>query len=271
MIAVGAEGNEFAARRRAWIAATMVPVLLALGTGGPCRAQDSVRFTRLVGRVVDSVNARIAGATIELLPDRVRRAVSNDSGTFVFDSVPTGIVRLAVRRLGYAPALFSARLRAGRIERVTLELSPVAFELPRQSVVDTVAHPWLTTFERRRMHDGGVYFTREDIERSQLRVTSDLLRRVPGVEIQRTRLGSRVVFINRFVRARPCTPQMFVHSMNYSGTIDDFSPDDVEAMEVYTSIATVPPELQTAQAQSCGAIVIWTREPPPASKKRKKG
>ncbi|MGH7691031.1 MAG: hypothetical protein ACREN3_15610, partial [Gemmatimonadaceae bacterium] len=107
----------------------------------------------------------------------------------------------------------------------------------------------------------------QDIVRSQVRATTDLLRRVPGVEIQRTRYGTRVVLGNRFVRARPCAPQLFVHSMNYSGNVDDFSPDDIEAMEVYTSIATVPVELQTAQAQSCGAIVLWTREPPPAGEK----
>jgi Carboxypeptidase regulatory-like domain/TonB-dependent Receptor Plug Domain len=271
MIAAVAAPGRTRPRWRKWAAALIAPALLAAGAAHQCSAQDSVRTTRLVGRVVDSLDARIAGATIELLPERVRRAVSDDSGTFVFDSVPAGTVRLAVRRLGYAPALFSARLRAGKIERVTLEISPVAFELPGQTVVDTAAHPWLSTFERRRTHDGGVYFTRDDIAQSQARITSDLMRRVPGVEIQRTRLGTRVVFVNRFVRGRPCEPQIFVHAMNYSGDLDDFTPDDVEAIEVYSSIATVPPELQTARAQACGAIVIWTREPPPVERKKGKG
>ena len=256
-----------AGRRAMWAAAVAV-VLLAAG-GRDCRAQDSVRTTRLVGRVVDSLNTRISGATIELLPERLRRTVSNDSGNFFLDSVPVGLVQLSVRRMGYAPATFTARLRAGRTERVTLQLSPVAFELPLQEVVDTVQHPWLRTFERRREHDSGIYFTRQDIVRSQARSTSDLLRRVPGVDVQRTRFGTRVVFTNNFVRARPCEPQVFVHAMNYSGNVDDFLPDDIEAMEVYPSISTVPVELQTARAQSCGAIVIWTREPPPVPEKKK--
>ncbi len=260
--------GEHSGRWPRWAAAMMALVLLSCG-GRECGAQDSLGTTRLVGRVVDSLNARLAGATVELLPARVRRAVSNDSGTFVFDSVPVGLVQLAVRRLGYAPATFTARLRAGRIERVTLQLSAVAFELPRQNVVDTVAHPWLRTFERRRDHDSGIYFTRQDIVRAQVRSTSDLLRRVPGVDVQRTRFGTRVVFSNNFVRARPCEPQVFVHTMNYSGNVDDFQPDDIEAMEVYPTVSTVPVELQTARAQACGAIVIWTREPPPAPKKDK--
>ena len=139
---VGVRGGRWG-RRPVWAAAIVLALLAAGARDGV--AQDSVRTTRLVGRVVDSLNARISGATIELLPARTRRAVSNDSGTFVFDSVPVGLVQLSVRRLGYAPATFTARLRAGRIERVTLELSAVAFELPRQVTVDTVAHPWLRT------------------------------------------------------------------------------------------------------------------------------
>jgi Carboxypeptidase regulatory-like domain/TonB-dependent Receptor Plug Domain len=254
--------------RRMLPAAAMGALLVTVGVPRVCRAQDSARTTRLVGRVIDSLHAPLAGANIELLPDRVRRAVSNDSGRFVLDSVPTGVIQLAVRRLGYAPATFTARLRPGRIERVTLELSPVAVELPRQDVVDTVAHPWLRTFDERRAHGNGVYFTRQDIVRLQVRSMSDLLRRVSGVEIQRTRFGNRVVFSNNFVRGRPCEPQLFVHQMNYVGELDDFLPDDVEAVEVYTSISSVPVELQTARAQSCGAIVIWTREPPPAGRKK---
>ncbi|MGH7669555.1 MAG: carboxypeptidase regulatory-like domain-containing protein [Gemmatimonadaceae bacterium] len=266
MKAVAGARDRRSGRWPGWATALVVLALLAAGCG-ESHAQDSVRTTRLAGRVVDSLGARVSGATVELLPDRLLRAVTSDSGTFAMDSVPVGVVHLAVRRLGYAPATFTAKLQAGKIERVKLELSAVAFELPPLNVVDTVAHPWLRTFERRRASDGGVYFTRQDIVRSQVRATTDLLRRVPGVEIQRTRYGTRVVIGNRFVRARPCAPQLFVHSMNYSGNVDDFSPDDIEAMEVYTSIATVPVELQTAQAQSCGAIVIWTREPPPAGAK----
>ena len=84
-----------------------------------------------------------------------------------------------------------------------------------------------------------------------------------GVMVEPTRFGTHVVFNTGLERTRPCRPQVFVHTMSYSGEVDDISPDDIEAMEVYTSIATVPAELQSARAQSCGAIVIWTREPPP--------
>ncbi len=62
--------------------------------------------------------------------------------------------------------------------------------------------------------------------------------------------------------SRACVPQMFVHNMAYSGTLDDFSADDIEALEVYIGISEVPPELaKNGRTGVCGAIVVWTRDP----------
>jgi hypothetical protein len=59
---------------------------------------------------------------------------------------------------------------------------------------------------------------------------------------------------------RRCPPQLFVHATPYSGDVDDFPPDVVEAMEVYSGSSEMPPELNVGRAL-CGAIVIWTRDP----------
>jgi hypothetical protein len=247
--------------------APMAAVLL-IGIGGGsvvCGAQEApVRTTRLIGRILDSLGGPVSGAEVSVLPEKRLRALTNSSGAFSIDSVPVGTVQLSVRRVGYAPTSFSAELKAGVIERVTLKLASVAFNLPTVSVEDTIKHPWLATFERRRLNDRGTYFTRQDIVRSQVQTLSNILRRIPGAQITRNRFGGQeVVFHQAMIGGRPCHPQIFVHAMNYSGDVDDFHPEDVEAMEVYPSIASVPAELQTAKAQACGAIVIWTREPPP--------
>jgi hypothetical protein len=238
-----------------------------------CGAQDTSRTTRLIGHVVDSAGVPVRGAEVTVLPAQMLRATTNDSGFFAIDSIPVGKVDLAVRRLGYAPATFIAEQKPGVIGRATLRLAAVALDLPPVSVEDTLEHPWMRTFERRRITDHGIYFTRDDIVRSQVRTLSDILRRIPGVELLRSsRTGSQtVVFTRSLSSGRPCIPQMFVHSMNYSGEVDDFSPDDVQGMEVYPSISSVPVELNTQRAQSCGAIVIWTREPPPVAPKKKGG
>ncbi len=54
---------------------------------------------------------------------------------------------------------------------------------------------------------------------------------------------------------------MFVHNMAYSGTLDDFSAEDIEAVEVYVGTSEVPAELDKNGKGVCGAIVVWTRDP----------
>ncbi len=259
----GQAARRGAAGRHGFVALVAVlAVWMAAGTG-VCGAQDVARTARLIGRVVDSLGAPISGATVRVVSHRLLQATTNDAGTFAIDSVPVGRVELGVRRLGYAPATFWAVMTPGVIARVNLTLAPVAFELPAVSVSDTLAHPWLRTFDRRRRSGRGYFFTREDIVRSQVQATTDLLRRVPGVRIVRTRWGTpQVLFDRGGASGMPCVPQLFVHTMTYMGLVDDFSPDDIEAMEVYNGISTVPVELQSEQAHTCGAIVIWTREPP---------
>ena len=61
--------------------------------------------------------------------------------------------------------------------------------------------------------------------------------------------------------ARACIPNMFVHGMPYSGNIDDFNADEIEAIEVYVGISELPAELNTMGRPLCAAIVIWTRSP----------
>jgi hypothetical protein len=54
---------------------------------------------------------------------------------------------------------------------------------------------------------------------------------------------------------------MFVHGLPYSGMLDDFNADDIEALEVYVGISEIPPEFDKNGRGICGAIVVWTRDP----------
>ena len=112
----------------------------------------------------------------------------------------------------------------------------------------------------------GTFITRRDFERDNLRIATDILRRVPGVQIVPTRSGSTSVQMMRGFGVRRCIPQLYVHETPYSGNVDDFTPDDIEALEVYVGISEIPPDLITVGRPICAAIVIWTREPPPRSR-----
>ncbi len=237
-------------------AAATAQLVLAAGVSA---AQQPPRVTTLTGIVVDSVGAPLALASVSVLPERGLRAVTDDSGRFAIDSVPVGRERLFVRRLGYAPGTFIVVLREGAPHPLRLTLGASAFVLEPVTVADSAPDAWMRVFEERRLTGRGYFFTRPDIEKAQS--TSDLLRRVPGVRIANGRWGPVVLFQRGGRGGAACTPQVFVHMIAYSGSVTDFSPDDIEAMEVYTGISEVPVQLQSAVAHSCGAIVLWMRDP----------
>jgi hypothetical protein len=195
------------------------------------------------------------------------KLVTDDSGSFDMRGIPPGITVFSVRRLGYEAATFTAMLKEGKAHRVTFVLTEVATSLAGVKVEEKVApSSWLSLFEKHRSNNRGTFFTRKDIERRQARTASDILRVVAGVSVANTRMGPQLV-MTRGAGARRCFPQLYVHTTPYSGMIDDFSADDVEAIEVYNGISEVPPDLNTMGRPICAAVVIWTREPPP----RKRG
>ena len=247
-------------------------VLVALGAAlfgasAPSRvfAQTAAAQTaKLVGTITDTSGVPLSRAEIWLMAGSTLRTISNDSGRFELPGLPVGSITLAVRRLGYESATFTAVLKPGKTHRATFPLSPSAQSLAEVKVQDTVSS-WLSLFEEHRSMHRGTFITRRDFERDNLRIATDILRRVPGVQIVPTRFGTAVQMMRGF-GARRCVPQLYVHQTPYSGNFDDFTPDDIEAVEVYVGISEIPPDLITMGRPVCAAIVIWTREPPPRSR-----
>ena len=92
-----------------------------------------------------------------------------------------------------------------------------------------------TTSRRRKRLNRGTFISRAEIERKGARIGHrHRSSRCPGVRLvpRRGGIGNQVV-MTRGDGARPCVPQMFVHNMPYSGTLDDFIAEDIEAVEVY--------------------------------------
>ncbi|MFL5613307.1 MAG: carboxypeptidase regulatory-like domain-containing protein [Gemmatimonadaceae bacterium] len=217
--------------------------------------------SKLIGTITDTSGVPLSRAEVWLIAASMLRTISNDSGRFELPGLPPGSITLGVRRLGYESATFSATLKAGKTHRATFPLTPSVQSLAEVKVQDT-ASTWLSLFEQRRSMHRGSFMTRSDFERDNLRIATDILRRVPGVQIVPTRTGT-MVQMTRGAGARRCIPQLYVHETPYSGNFDDFTPDDIEALEVYVGISEIPPDLVTMGRPICAAIVIWTREPPP--------
>jgi len=217
----------------------------------------------LIGKVTDSLGIGLPGAEVTLFHSEKLHAITGDSGDFRIVGLPPGTNVFNVRRLGFEPASFTALLKPGKTHRATLKLSATAHELPTVAVADTaVKSHWLDQFDRRRGSNPGAFFTRADIERKSSRMGTDIVRNVPGIRLVPVRGGAGYkVTMNRGAGARTCFPQMFYHNTPYSGDLDDFVAEDIEALEVYVGVPEIPPELDKGGKGICGAIVVWTRDP----------
>ena len=230
---------------------------------GDSARRDTLPPAVLVGRVVDSSGVGLTGAEITLLNSDKVHSISSDSGDFRITGLTPGTLVFNVRRIGFEAATFTAVLKPGRTHRANFSLTATALSLPTVSVSDTANRThWLDQFERRRSSARGTFITRAQIEHRGGRTGTDIVRTVPGVRLVSLRggAGSQVV-MTRGSGARPCLPTMFVHGVPYSGGLDDFIADDIEALEVYVGISEIPTELDKNGRGICGAIVVWTRDP----------
>ena len=215
----------------------------------------------LAGVVRDS-----AGHPIPLAEVRARGnllvARSDDSGRFNVPQMPPGARGVFVRRLGFAPARALITASSGDIDSVVVVLVAVATSLP--SIValeqrDSLSHVVLAEFWARKAKGFGRFITRDDIEARGGIHFVDLVRTAPGVMIQNSR-GRQEIRFNRSV-IRDCPPQYWVDGVPLErGSADEFYPDNVEAIELYSSPATTPPQFST-RSMTCGTIVIWSRLP----------
>lgn len=217
----------------------------------------------LIGHVIDSTGIGLPGAEITVNKSDKVRAITGDSGEFRITGLTPGTIVFNVRRIGFEAASFTAVVRGGRTQRAKFLLSANAQALPTVSVSDTASKThWLDDFNRRSGSNRGTFITRAEIVRKGARTGTDIVRSVAGIRLVPRRGGiGYQVLMTRGDGAHACVPQMFVHNMQYSGTLDDFLAEDVEAVEVYTGISEVPAELDKVGRGVCGAIVVWTRDP----------
>lgn len=222
--------------------------------------QDTAATSTLVGKVIDSTGQGLGGAEITMLKSDKVYSVSSDSGTFRIVGIPSGTVTFSVRRIGYEAATFTAVLKPGKTSRANFSLTATAHELPTVAVSDTADQShWLDAYKRNKNYGRGTFITHADIVRRGARTGIDAIRTIPGIRIVSTRTGNRV-FMTR-TTTRNCSPTMYLHGLPYSGTMDDFLAEDIEALEVYVGESEIPSEFDRNNRGVCGVINVWTRDP----------
>lgn len=222
------------------------------------------------GRVVqDGSHEAIASADVSLLTangrelERVRSDSAGEfefvaqTGSYAFHVVAAGFV--AVTTLPIDVGFEEVRVRIVLSPRVIL-LAPLEITARSRPLITEMM---MREFNERRAKKIGFAITRDQIEERKPRHVSDLLRMVPGVRVLPSGVGSASIVIpaagTRF--NDNCQVKVVLDGLLFrwgGTTIDDIAIDDVDAIEVFRTLAETPAEFAGPDAR-CGVVAVWTR------------
>lgn len=248
------------------VAITFRRYALAAGALVGAAATSEAQSPRaLFGLVRDSLGHGVAGAEVQARGNVVV-AFSDDSGRFHVAQMPIGARGVFVRRLGFAPARAPITPSAGTVDSVRVTLRAIAQSLPEITVEeqhDSLSRRVLAEFWARRARGLGKFVTRDEIEQKGASRFVDVVRSVSSVTIQNARGRPDIRFRGAGPGSmfRDCPPQYWLDGMPLmNASADEFTPDNVEAIELYAGPATTPPQFATRN-QTCGTVIVWSRLP----------
>lgn len=229
------------------------------------------------GEVHDESTGRpIVGARLVLLGEGIRQAGHTGAdGRFQIAAPVPGEYRLRCEMPGYrfkvsGPIRLGPGQEVEQIFRLT-PLPPMTLDTVLVAGERIPAH--LIDFYRRRASGLGAQFlTREEFERWSPSEVTHIVQRLSGFMVRRIncfaqgsreicRRGLRWTIESR--RGQRCPPLLVVDGVSV-GTTEDHDLNDLlwvenlDAVEAYTSAASLPPDLN-ATGSACGVLVFWTR------------
>lgn len=238
---------------------------------------------RLEGRVVDdATNLPIAGARVEIFDftwQKLGQRSTDAQGGFNYPLRRPGSYHIRVGRTGYART--TPRLVTGAHSYINVEVrlkSDAVLMAPLTVVArsSSLTSPVLDNFHARMRLGMGTYITREDLQRMRPNAVSDVVTRVPGLFLASHGAMGRQIYSGRSAGTSPgCPAQIWVDGFlmnprSRSGsevtgmTLDEaVRPQDVEGIEIYHGLSTVPAEFMSPDSR-CAVIAVWTKRGPAA-------
>lgn len=216
----------------------------------------------LSGTVTDYTGIPLLG--VEVVADSgALRTYTDARGAFVF-AVAQGSHTLHVRRLGFAPLEVPVAVAAGAHAEVALKLKSIATTLPPVVVNPSNIHytgRLAGYYQRLEKGTGGVFITRNQIDRENPSTLGQLLQHVPGITAQRGRHGITSVRM----RGRTCWPLVWIDGTPMPAgetDLDAFVPSSLQGIELYLGSTTAPMRyIYNRDLSSCGTILLWSRGP----------
>lgn len=257
------------------------------------------RYAAVTGFVTDTNGAAVPRVEVAILGSTEHRMFTDSAGRFRFASVGPGDRVLMARRIGFVARSFVVSLAAADTAQLVLELEPLAVELPDVVVSAMRQPSRFDEVRHRQAMGFGSFITRDFIDAKKPRKTSDLLRTQLGIEVaddlgrvslfstrgiemsltttsasaegQTTRglsTDSSSAEATRNVGTQSMTnvntrcriPVVLdSHLMSEGFSLDDILPQEIETIEVYRGMATIPAQYLRYETR-CGLVIVWTRE-----------
>lgn len=210
----------------------------------------------------------VPGAEILVAPGL--RAVTDSAGRFRLPGLPPGRLRFDLRLPDLPARTLEVEIEDASVTSVVLRVSTRIIPAPALDVVvrsATTRKGKLAGFYRRRARGIGAFIDRTEIERRDPREVSDLLRSVPGVDVARGPGSTGRIEMTRssaLLAHRDCRVVYFVDGLRIppenAFRLDELSPRDLEAIEVYRGVSEVP-AIFLRTGEECGVVAVWTRDP----------
>ena len=225
------------------------------------------------GLVRDTLGVGVPGVEVLVVETGARTGTDNE-GRFSFRGLPDSGVTLEARKAGYRPTSTVVELRAGTVGTTILVLLPDDPALPGAAAglgagIGRPDRYRNTTryddFFRRQRAGVGAFITREQIDRMSVFNTFELLRGVPGVEVQPgtvvfPRCGGAGDNVTVYIDGERQRPSAGAVGRGGGAAVSEMlsrvSAPQVEMVEVYRGVSELPAEFRE---NSCAAIAIWTR------------
>lgn len=233
----------------------------------PAPRDTSVRAV-VAGLVTDSAGTPVPDAEV-ILVDESRGMHTTENGLFQINRVPSGIVLIDVRRLGFKEQLVNLEVRPADTLRIHITLDMLATPLAPVIVEATRRRNayYMPALEERRRMGIGSQMTREQIDSIPTAFTLvDLLRRLRGIELVPVSNGHYSIQTTRGSgqlnsTGRACTPLLYLDGVQMPDAlnmVETLLASQVQAVESYIGPSEIPPEYLN-MGNECGVVLIWTR------------
>lgn len=257
-------------RNRATVLASALSLFLLAGAAQAQTDKEAKPLPIMRGSIQDTLGRPLEGAMIEIA-GLDRRATTPASGSYRFDEIKPGKYWVIARRIGYAPLQAALTFNRGDDREIVFQLEPAPHVLPEVMVREE--RVWKSRYQDfvwRSKGAFGHFLTRDDLERSKAHYLGDVVRRyLPWVNTEnfftpaiagRFGFGGRSLGWPTSLAQRGCAPAVSVNGGIPSGiwAVNDFRPEEVEAVEVYRGGRMMPAEF-SGWGTSCGLVVVWTQ------------